>query len=43
MNNYRLSNLFAIPLMEFQYDQISEQDHQEIKEILKRLYDGVNI
>tara|TARA_A100001391_G_scaffold194728_1_gene171272 strand:+ start:56 stop:694 length:639 start_codon:yes stop_codon:yes gene_type:complete len=35
MNNYRLSNLFAIPLMEFQYDQISEQDHQEIKEILK--------
>ena len=35
MNNYRLSNLFAIPLMEFQYDQISEQDQQEIIEILQ--------
>ena len=36
MNNFnRLSELFAIPLMEFQYDEISEQDHQEIKEILQ--------
>ena len=35
MNNYRLSDLFAIPLMEFQYDEISDQDYQEIIEILQ--------
>ena len=36
MNNYRLSSLFAIPLMEFQYDEVSKLDHSTIEDILNR-------
>ena len=35
MDDYKLLNLFSVPLAEFDYNQISEQDHQKIREILQ--------
>ena len=35
MDDYKLLNLFSVPLAEFDYNQISEQDYQKIREILQ--------
>ena len=35
MNYFRLSNLFAVPLMEFNYGEISDTEYSKINEYLK--------
>ena len=38
MNYLRLSNLFAVPLMEFNYGEISDTEYSKINEYLKDLW-----